>query len=149
MEEKMDDFNNTGNQLNECLFFSSCKLARVLGKTADDEFKVTGLSPSHAFLLHIVNNNSGIQQKQIGELLHMTPSTITRFIEKLESKELVVRKSEGKNVYIFNAEKGMKLQSDIENAWARVHDIYADILTEEEQAQFIATTNKIIAKLEK
>lgn len=43
----------------------------------------------------------------------------------------------------------MKLQSDIEKAWARVHDIYADILTEEEHAQFISTTNKIIAKLEK
>lgn len=144
----MDNLKNTNNELDECLFFSSCKLARVLGKTADDEFKVTGLSPSHAFLLLIVNNKSGIQQKQIGELLHMTPSTITRFIEKLESKQLVVRKAEGKNVFIFNTEKGLMLQSEIENAWARVHESYADILTVEEHTQFIATTNKIIAKLE-
>lgn len=144
----MEDFNNIDNQLNECLFFSSCKLGRVLGKTAEDEFKITGLSPSHAFLLHIVNNNNGIQQKQIGELLHMTPSTITRFIEKLENKELVTRKAEGKNVFIFKTEKGLLLQTDIESAWERVHEVYADILTEEEREQFIATTNKIIAKLE-
>jgi DNA-binding MarR family transcriptional regulator len=119
-----------------------------LGKKAEEEFKVTGLSPSHAFLLLIVNNKSGIQQKQIGELLHMTPSTITRFIEKLESKQLVARKSEGKNVYIFNTEKGLKLQEEIEKAWSRVHESYTDILSEKEREQFIATTNKIIAKLE-
>ncbi|MFA9377831.1 MAG: MarR family winged helix-turn-helix transcriptional regulator [Lachnotalea sp.] len=144
----MNNFENTDHQLNECLFFSSCKLARILGKTADDEFKMTGLSPSHAFLLYIVNNNNGIQQKQIGELLHMTPSTITRFIEKLENKELVTRKAEGKNVFIFYTEKGKSLQGEIEKAWEQIHRLYTDILTEEEHAQFIATTNKIIASLE-
>lgn len=144
----MNNIDNTDNQLDECLFFSSCKLARVLGKTAEDEFKVTGLSPSHAFLLHIVNLHSGIQQKQIGELLHMTPSTITRFIEKLENKGLVLRKSEGKNVYIFKTEKGMILQTDIEKAWTRVHDICAEILTPSEREQFITIANKITAKLE-
>lgn len=144
----MDSLHNTDTQLNDCLFFSSCKLARVLGKTADDEFKATGLSPSHAFLLYIVNKNNGLQQKQIGELLHMTPSTITRFIEKLDNKGLVSRKSEGKNVFIFNTPKGLLLESDIENAWARVHAIYADILTTEEREHFVEITNKILAKLE-
>ena len=144
----MNDIQTTDDQLSACLFFSSCKLARVLGKTAEDEFKATGLSPSHAFLLHIVNKNNGIQQKQIGELLHMTPSTITRFIEKLESKGLVSRKAEGKNVYIFTSEKGILLQSDIEKSWMRVHDICAEILTSEEQAQFISISNKLITKLE-
>jgi len=144
----MDHIDNTDTQLNDCLFFSSCKLARVLGKTAEEEFKVTGLSPSHAFLLHIVNKSSGLGQKQIGELLHMTPSTITRFIEKLENKGLVSRKSEGKNVYIFKTEKGMLLQPEIEKAWLHVHEIYSDILTFEESEQFILTANKIIAKLE-
>jgi len=144
----MEHIDNTDTQLNGCLFFSSCKLARVLGKTAEEEFKVTGLSPSHAFLLHIVNTSSGLQQKQIGEVLHMTPSTITRFIEKLEGKGLITRKSEGKNVYIFKTDKGLLLQPEIDKAWKHVHEIYADILTLEESEQFISTANKIIAKLE-
>ncbi|MFA9376987.1 MAG: hypothetical protein ACERKZ_09575 [Lachnotalea sp.] len=42
----------------------------------------------------------------------------------------------------------MKLQNDIEDAWSRVHESYAGILTEKEHAQFIVTTNKIIAKLD-
>ena len=76
----MYDTGSTCNQLNSCLFFSAGKLARVIGNTADDAFRITGLSPSHAFLLHIVNQNRGIHQKIIGEMLHMTPSTITRFV---------------------------------------------------------------------
>jgi DNA-binding MarR family transcriptional regulator len=115
---------------------------------AEDEFKITGLSPSHAFLLHIVNKNDGIHQKKIGELLHMTPSTITRFIEKLENKGFIRRKSEGKNVYIFTTEKGLLLQPDIAKAWRNVYGLYADILTSEESEQFVAIVNKLISKLE-
>jgi len=144
----MDHKDNTDTQLNDCLFFTSCKLARVLGNTAEDEFKVTGLSPSHAFLLHIVNISNGLGQKQIGEVLHMSPSTITRFVEKLENKGLVSRESEGKNVNIFKTEKGLLLQPDIDIAWKHVYEIYADILTVEECEQFISTANKIITKLE-
>jgi len=144
----MDDTNSTYNQLNSCLFFSAGKLARVIGKTADDTFRITGLSPSHAFLLHIVNQNSGIHQKKIGEMLHMTPSTITRFVEKLENKGLVTRKTEGKNVHLFTTEKGAQLQPVIIKAWRSLHDSYSGILTAGEAEQFICTVNKLISKLE-
>jgi len=144
----MDDTGSTCNQLNSCLFFSAGKLARVIGKTADDAFRITGLSPSHAFLLHIVNQNSGIHQKIIGEMLHMTPSTITRFVEKLENKGLVTRKVEGKNAHLFTTEKGKQLQSVIITAWLSLHDSYSEVLTTGESEQFITTVNKLITKLE-
>jgi DNA-binding MarR family transcriptional regulator len=144
----MNDNPTIDLQLDNCLFFSSCKLARVLGKTADEAFAVTGLSPSHAFLLTLVNANSGIHQKEIGELLHMTPSTITRFVEKLEGKKLVTRKPEGKNVYLFATEKGILLQPEIEKAWKTIYDLYANILTPEESQQFSSIVSKLISHLE-
>jgi len=144
----MEDSGNTCSQLNSCLFFSAGKLARVIGKTAEDAFSITGLSPSHAFLLHIVNQNNGIHQKKIGEMLHMTPSTITRFVEKLENKGLVTRKADGKNVHLFTTEKGTKLQPVIIAAWHSLHDSYSQILTPVESEQFIITVNKLIMKLE-
>lgn len=144
----MDDAGSTCNQLNSCLFFSAGKLARVIGKTADNAFRITGLSPSHAFLLYIVNQNSGIHQKIIGEMLHMTPSTITRFVEKLENKGLVTRKAGGKNVHLFTTEKGTRLQPVIITAWRSLHNSYSGILTPEEAEQFIGTVNKLISKLE-
>jgi len=136
-------------RLNDCLFFSCAKLARVLGKTADDAFSKTGLSPSHALLLYLVNQNGEIHQKEIGERLHLTPSTITRFVEKLEGKRLVSRKTNGKNVYICTTEKGLLLQSEIIIAWNDLHAVYEDILTEDETRQFIEISRKLLKKLEK
>jgi len=143
------DIDENDCRLNDCLFFSSAKLARVLGKTADDAFSKTGLSPSHALLLYIVNQNGEIHQKEIGERLHLTPSTITRFVEKLEGKRLVSRKTNGKNVYICTTEKGLLLQSEIIIAWNDLHAVYEDILTEDETRQFIEISRKLLKKLEK
>lgn len=134
--------------LNGCLFFSSAKLARLLGKIADDAFQKLGLSPSHALLLYAVNQRNGIYQKQIGELLHLMPSTITRFIEKLEAKELICRTNEGKNVYLTPTEKGLLMQPEIVEAWNNLHDSYADVLTPGECNQFIAICNKLMEKLD-
>lgn len=144
----MDDTSSTCSQLNSCLFFSAGKFARVIGKTAENAFSITGLSPSHAFLLHIVNQNNGIHQKKIGEMLYMTPSTITRFVEKLENRGLVTRKVEGKNVHLFTTKKGTQLQPVIITAWLSLHDSYSGILTPGESEQFISTVNKLITKLE-
>lgn len=144
----MEDTQNTCRQLNGCLFFSSGKLARIIGRTAEEAFKKTGLSPSHAFLLHIVNHGSGIHQKKVGEMLHMTPSTITRFVEKLENKGLVARKTDGKNVHLFTTDKGLALQPEIVKAWEHLHDCYSGILTQEESGQFFSIVSKLISQLE-
>ena len=63
---------------------------------AEEEFKHTGVSPTYAFLLMAVQEQPGITQKELGEALHVTPSTITRFIEKLVYKGLATTRSEGK-----------------------------------------------------
>lgn len=136
-------------RLNSCLFFSSAKLARIFGKVADEAFSKTGLSPSHALLLYIVNQRNDIHQKELGELLHLTPSTITRFIEKLERKGLVFRKTSGKNVYICTTEMGLLMQPEIIKAWNNLHAMYEDILTEDETRQFIEISSKLLIKLEK
>lgn len=146
------DIGNDANayecRLGECLFFSTAKLSRVFGKIADEAFRKTGLSPSHALILYIVNQKDGMHQKEIGEILHLTPSTITRFIDKLERKRLIVRRTEGKNVYIFTTEDGLRLQNDIYSAWSNLHEAYKDILTEEETEKFIAVCSKLIRKLD-
>jgi DNA-binding MarR family transcriptional regulator len=135
-------------RMNSCLFFSSAKLARVLGKIAEDKFKKTGLSPSHALLLYTMNQKGSIPQKEVGELLHLTPSTITRFVEKLKEKNFVVTQCTGKNVSLFTTEKGLLMQPEILKAWDDLHKAYKDSLTEEETRQFVEISNKMLSKLE-
>lgn len=135
-------------QLDDCLFFSVTKLARGFGKLGDDAFSKTGLSPSHAFILYLVNCSGPLHQKEIGEKLHLSPSTITRFIEKLESKGLIEKTVEGKNAVITTTEKGLALHETVAEAWRKLHQQYEDVLTEEEVATFIALSEKLLKTID-
>ena len=135
-------------RLDGCLFFSATKLARELGKLAEDAFLKTGLSPSHALLLYIVNLRGGIHQKEIGEMLHLTPSTITRLIEKLERKEFISKNIEGKNVYLGTTPEGLALQDEIVASWDRLNHGFLDILTEKEASSFVEISNKLLKALD-
>lgn len=143
-------FNNKEQdcRLSDCLFFATSKLARVFGKLAEDAFGKLGISSSHAFILYLVNQMGCIHQKEIGERLHLMPSTITRFVEKLEGKKLVLRKTEGKNVIICSTKEGLALQPEVIKAWNQLNHSYSSILTEEEATQFIALSEKLLMKLE-
>ena len=134
-------------RLNTCLFFSATKLSREFSKIGEDAFKPIGLSPSHAMLLYILNLTDEMQQKELGERLTLTPSTITRFIEKLESSGHVVKRAEGKNVFVRTTLQGKALQGEIINAWNSLHHLYDGILSEEETQQFISISNKLLEKL--
>lgn len=135
-------------KLNSCLFFSSSKLSRALKKVADETFSITGLSPSHAFILYIVSSNDRIHQKEVGELLHLTPSTMTRFVEKLEHRKLVIKSSEGKNVYLSITDKGITLKPIIMDAWDTLNTLLNSALNDEEKLMYIQLNNKIQSKLE-
>ena len=134
---------------NKCLYFTVSKLSRAITKMAEEEFAKTGLSPTYGFLIMTVNEKPGISQNEICEVLHIAPSTLTRFIDKLEGKGLVTRKSEGKNSFIYSTEKGMELQKEIEKAWKDLYDRYSEILGYEEGEELAKTTNDAVSRLEK
>jgi len=95
-----------------------------------------------------VNQSGSIHQKEIGERLHLMPSTITRFVEKLEVKKLVLRKNEGKNVILCATKEGLEMQKDILKAWNQLNHSYEGILTQEETKQFIEISTKLLKQLE-
>lgn len=146
----MDDnllLNCTDGRLYGCLFFSTTKLARELGRLADEAFSKTGLSPSHAVLLYIINLKGEVQQKEVGELLHLTPSTITRLVDKLERKGYVKKHSEGKNVCLLATEEGLQQQEQIVYSWNQLQNGYKGVLTEEESLHYLEMNDKLLRKL--
>ena len=118
----------TKSILHNCLYFTANSLARVITRMADEEFRRTRLSPAHAFLMMLVNDNPGIGQKELCEHLQLAPSTVTRFIDALVHKGYLTRLSEGKASKVYATKEGENLRKPIEDAWKSLHQRYAEVL---------------------
>ena len=99
-----------------CLLFSANALARAITNMGDETFARLGLTYSHAYLLWEIVESPGITPTVLSERLFLSPSTITRLIEKLEQKGLVTRQSEGKNTLVTPTESGKMLHPQIVEA---------------------------------
>lgn len=114
--------------LHNCLFFTANRLSRAITKMAEEEFASTGLTPMYGYLIRLVNGSPGITQKELSEKLSITPSTLTRFIDKLEGKQLVERQVRGKTVLVNPTPKGKELEDKIREASRNLHLRYKAIL---------------------
>lgn len=138
----------TDHLLKGCMYFTANQLARAITKLADDEFRITGLAPTYAFLMIAVNDRPGISQKELGELLHIAPSTITRFVEKLLNKNLVYTKQRGRQSLIYSTDKGRELQPIIEEAWINLYRRYSDVIGEQLGIELTEQMYQVSLKLE-
>lgn len=137
------------NPFCQCLYYSVNALSRVMTKMAEEEFAFTGLSPSHGFLLMAVNKRPGIQPGELAGQLMLTPSTITRLIEKLESKRLVERTSSGKTIQVRPTPAGKGLQRDLEKAWRALYERYAKVLGKGQSTDITSHLYDAVQKLQK
>jgi len=130
-----------------CLYFTTNALARKVEKLAVESWKKIGLAPSHAYLLKLVIDEPGMQAGVLAEQLQLTPSTITRLIEKLEEKKLVTRVTEGKTTNVFPTQKAKEMKPQIKQCIEEFHEKYVKILGKEESKQFIQNMNTMADKL--
>lgn len=114
-----------------CLYYSANALSRIITKMSEEEFLITGLSPSYAFLLMLANDKPGIQPSEIAEKLMLTPSTVTRLIEKMEYQGYLKRHSEGRATLVEPTDKSYKINVRLHEAWQSLSRRYIDLLGED------------------
>lgn len=132
----------------KCMYFSANALARKTEKLALESWKPVGLSPSHAYLLMIVIEEPGVQPGLLSSHLQLTPSTVTRLIEKLEQKKLLVRVYEGKVTNVYPTPKGKELLPLLKRCSGNFRKSYSGILGVEESCKLITSMNMISDKLD-
>lgn len=113
---------------NHCLYFTANSLARTITKVAEEEFRTTGLSPAHAYVMMLLFDKVCVTPSLLADKLNLSPSTVTRFIDSLEHKRYIVRHSRGKRTQIDLTTKGNRLMEEISNAWQRLYDRYTKVL---------------------
>ncbi len=139
---------NTKELLHTCLYFTANALSRVITRMAEEEMAVTGLAPSHAFLLMLVIETPGIAQKELAEALHLAPSTVTRFIDELIHRGYLERRTEGRLALIYPTEKGLALEGPIKTAWNALYRRYSGLLGEDPSHGLTAALDEAVEKLE-
>jgi DNA-binding MarR family transcriptional regulator len=135
------------SKYSSCLYFTANALARKIEKIAIDTWKRVDLSPSHAYLLMLTLDEPGIQAGQLAEQLQLTPSTITRLLEKLEEKKLVIRASEGKQTNVYPTQKAKEMKPLLNECLIDATDRFGKILSKEESKQFIKTMHHVSEQL--
>jgi len=100
-----------------CLYFNLNALTRKVNRIWEAEFRQTGLSPPHAYLMRLVLDEPGLSQKQLAEALHLDPSTVTRFVDALAARHLVRRdtsSNDRRSATVFPTREGKRLQKKLE-----------------------------------
>lgn len=135
------------SKYSQCLYFTSAALARKVEKLAIQVWKAVNLPPSHAYLLMAVLEDPGMQPSALAGELQLQPSTVTRLIEKLEEKKLVVRTTEGKLTNVYPTPKAKELQPKMFECVQLFSKQYADLLGVEESSRLVKDMVKIADKL--
>ncbi len=130
------------------MYFVSNALARKIEKLSISVWKKTNLSPSHAYLLMIVLDEPGVHPGSLSSELHLTPSTITRLIEKLEEKKLVTRTTEGKTTAVYPTSKAKDIRLLLKECAEEFAKKYVAVLGKEESSRLVQNMIKIADKLE-
>jgi MarR family transcriptional regulator, organic hydroperoxide resistance regulator len=131
-----------------CLYFASGALARSLGRVAQEAFARTGLPPTYAFLLMTINDQPGIQPSEIAAIMHLSPSTVTRLVDKMESKQYLRRSVQGKKSEIFPLQRSKKLDPELRKAWAQLYRNYAKMFGEEKSTSLTTEVYNLVLMLE-
>ena len=129
------------------MYFSANALARKIEKLATESWKRVDLSPSHAYLLMMIIEEPGMQPGALSCEMQLTPSTITRLIEKLEERKLVVRTTEGKLTNVYPTPKAKEMLPKLKECVYHFSETYIKILGKDESCKLVQNINKLADKL--
>ncbi len=131
-----------------CLFFSSGAFARGMAKLGEEAFAKTGMSSSYAFVVLVVNQfPDGVSPSHIAKELFLTPSTVTRLLDKLATKGYVERSYEGKTTTVKLTSDGKAKTEELLAAWNVVFEKYTEVLGEEKVSQLSGLIQEAVEKL--
>lgn len=115
------------------------KHAKYLNKRMESVNLTSGLYP---FIIEIYNND-GISQEDLAKILYLNESTVTRNLEKLEKRGLIVRTPNKRKKIITITDEGKQVAKSVMDYDEKWDEIIKKDLSEEEYNSFKKTLIKI------
>jgi len=96
----------------------------------------------------MVIEEPGLQPGHLANHLQLQPSTITRLIEKLESRKLVIRTTEGKVTNVYATPRGKDMLPKLKECLQDFYQHYVSILGKDESAKLVQNMIRVTDKLD-
>lgn len=129
----------------ECLLGRARKLNRMLTRIYDDELRPFGLKASQLNLLVVVAKMGPIRRIDIGKLLHLDPSTLTRNLKVMLSNgwiEEIVTGEDGRGLPLQVTSQGRELLKQIGPSWRKAQDCAQQLIGDEGAALLLKLGGK-------
>jgi DNA-binding MarR family transcriptional regulator len=107
----------------QCLYFNTTSLARVIEREWTKAFKPFGVTPSQAFMLRMVLARPGLSQYELADALTISRPTATRLIDGLQALGFVERREaehDGRHWSVHPTRKARDIEDAINAASATV-----------------------------
>lgn len=134
-----------------CLYFNTNALARTVSRIWTEAYRPYDLSPPHAFLLRVVLAKPGLLARELAQELSLSRSTVTRFLDSMESRDLLVRKTageDGREVRIYPTAAAKRLHKALDQTGQRLSQQMAKIFGQQDLSQVVSKLRKFQASLE-
>lgn len=114
--------------------------SREISQHFDSYFKQYNLATSYVELLLLIREKGEISQKEMSDKMNLAPSTITRFIQKLEKKGFIKKNKSGRIVMIRLTAKAEQLSENLKISYENaVTDLEAKL-----GEKFVNTTEQLL-----
>lgn len=135
----------------ECLYFNSNALARTVTRVWTEAYKPFDLSPPHAFLLRVVLAKPGLMPRELAKELSLSRSTITRFLDSLEKRQMLVRKmapQDGREVQIFPAKAALDIHHELDQTGKNLSKLMGKIIGQDDLSKTVSKLRELQNTLE-
>ena len=115
----------------KCLYFTATKFTRLISSLWEEAYRPISLSPSHAYLMMLILENPGDTPKKLSEKMDLKLSTVSRLIDGLFVKGLIIRKKINKDkreCSVYPTELGVSLKNDLVKITKKLHKKIRKIL---------------------
>ncbi len=130
----------------ECLYFNSNALARTVTRIWTERYEQFDLSPPHAFLLRVVLARPGLMPRELAVELNLSRSTVTRFLDSLERRGLLTRRSgakDGREVQVYPTKAAQLIHEKLEQTGGDLTKLMAGAIGKDDLAKTVARLREL------
>jgi MarR family transcriptional regulator, temperature-dependent positive regulator of motility len=135
----------------QCLYFNTTALARLLEKQWAIAFKPFDLTPPQAFMLRVVLEAPGLSPGEVAKTMAIARPTATRALDGLELKGFIhrsVSEHDGREAFVFPTKAALAIEDALKVASASVTKQYKKKLSDELFGETVKNAKAVRALLE-